>query len=139
MRLRAALFALAVLGLSPETAAAAPGDSQFVGIENHDPRAFQRALRAGSDFVKSGRGRRFSVILAGRGVILVIPGSSYVQRDLPKLRVPGLKIIACRETVEALSRANKRRVPVVAGVTVERCDGLRSRLTTTGWQEAPGI
>lgn len=139
MRLRAALLVLAALGLSPEPAAAAPGDSQFVGIENHDPRAFQRALRAGADFVKGGRGRRFNVILGGRGVILAIPGTSYVQRDLGKLRAPGLKIIACRETIDALSRSNRRRVPVVAGVSVERCAGLRGRLTTTGWQEAPGL
>ncbi|GLK81074.1 hypothetical protein [Methylopila turkensis] len=140
MRLRAAVLAsLAIAGLWSPGANAAPGDKQFVGIENHDPRSFQRALRAGADFVRGGRGRQFQIILSGRGAILVIPGTSTVQRDMQTLRAPGLKVVACRETMDALSRANRRRVPVIPGATVEKCEGLRNRLTVGGWQYAPGL
>jgi len=118
---------------------AAPGDEQYVTIENHDPAAFQRALRAGSDFVRSGRGRKFNLILANRGVISVIPGTTTVQRDIGRLRAPGLTIIACAETMRGLSEANRRRVPVVPGVTVQPCNGLRNKLDVSGWQRAPGI
>lgn len=141
---RVLTFALATLAavavLAPAApAAAAPGDMQYVGIDNHDPRAFQRALRTGADFVRSGRGRRFQIILAGRGVILVIPGTSTVQKDVGQLRAPGLKIVACQETLAALQQANRKRIPVISGVTVEKCQGLRNRLSTTGWQTVPGL
>ncbi|MBM7850102.1 hypothetical protein JOD31_000314 [Methylopila capsulata] len=120
-------------------ASAAPGDEQYTILENHDPAAFQRALRAGSDFVKGGRGRKFNLILANRGVISVIPGTTTVQRDIGRLRAPGLAIIACAETMRGLSEANRRRVPVVPGVTVRPCKGLRNKLDVSGWQRAPGI
>ena len=120
---------------------AAPGDRQFVGLERHDPSALLKAVRAGSDFVKSGRGRQFRVILANSGVISVIPGVVLVQRDLPPLLrgASGLTIIACKETLDALSRANRRRVPVISGVTVMSCRSLRNKMTVAGWQPAIGF
>lgn len=139
LRTLSVALACAALLATAAPAVAAPGDDQYVAIENHDPRSFQRALRTGSDFVKSGRGRRFQVILANRGVILVVPGTSTVQKDVAQLRAPGLKIVACRETLDAISRANRGRVPVIPGVTVETCRGLLNRLSTTGWQTVPGL
>ncbi|MFC7053027.1 hypothetical protein ACFQI3_10045 [Hansschlegelia quercus] len=131
----------AALLASGAPASAAPGDSQFVGLERHDPSALLKAVRAGSDFVKGGRGRQFRVILANAGVISVIPGVALVQRDLPPLLrgAGGLKIIACKETLDALARANRRRVPVISGVTVMSCRGLRNKMTVTGWQPAIGF
>jgi len=122
-------------------AAAAPGDRQFVGVDRHDPSAFLRAVRAGADFVKGGRGRQFRVILANSGVIVVIPGTSTVQMQLAEATrgARGLQIIACRETIDALSKANRRRVPVLPGVTLMPCASLRNKMTVAGWQEAPGL
>jgi hypothetical protein len=122
-------------------ASAAPGDQQFVGLERHDPSALLKAVRTGSDFVKGHRGRQFRVILANAGVISVIPGVALVQRDLPPLLrgAGGLTIIACKETLDALGRANRRRVPVISGVTVMSCRGLRNKMTVAGWQPAIGF
>ena len=133
------LLLVALLAGAVAPAAAAPGDEQYVMLDNHDPAAFQRALRAGSDFVRSGRGRKFNLILASRGVIPVIPGTTTVQRDIARLKAPGLTIIACAETMRALAEANRRRVPVVPGVTVRSCKGLRNKLDVSGWQRAPGL
>jgi hypothetical protein len=72
-------------------------------------------------------------------VIVVIPGTSTVQRDYMKSRRAGVQIIACRETLDALSQANKRRIPVLPGVTVEKCQSLRNKMTVAGWQTAPGF
>lgn len=137
-RLAAACLAVGALA-APTAVQAGPGDRQFIGIENHDPRSFQRALRAGADFVRSGRGRQFRVILANRGVILAIPGTSTVQRDLMQLRTPGLTVLACRESLAAIERSNRRRIPVIPGVAVTQCAGLRNQMSVSGWQNAPGL
>lgn len=137
-------FAAAGLALSawlaPATAQAGPGDMQYTTIVSHDPSGFLRALRAGEDFVKGGRGRRFRLILASGGVIVAIPGTTTVQRDYMKIgRRAGLEIIACKETIDALSKANRRRMPVLPGVSVQSCASLRNKMTVAGWQTAPGI
>ena len=136
-----AASALALCAVAaPETAHAGPGDMQYTTLVTHDPSGFLRALRAGNDFVKGGRGRRFRVILASGGVIVAIPGTSTVQRDYMKMgRRAGLEIIACKETIDALSKANRRRMPVLPGVSVQTCESLRNKMTVAGWQTAPGI
>ncbi len=133
--LTAAAFALPPLA----GAAAAPGDQQYVTIVSHDPSAFLRALRAGADFVKGGRGRTFRIILAGAGVIIAIPGTSTVQRDYMKSRVGGVQVFACKESIDALSKANRRRIPTLPGISVHACASLRNKMNVAGWQVAPGI
>lgn len=130
--------ALALAATSP--AAAAPGDLQYATIYSHDQSGFLRAVRAGNDFVAGGRGKRFRIILAGAGVIVAIPGSSTVQRDYMKLkRSAGLEIVACKETIDALSQANNRRIPVIPGVSIQPCASLRNKMSVAGWQVAPGF
>lgn len=135
--LSAALCA-AVL-LSPSGPAAAAGERQFTVIVSHDQNRFLTAIRAGADFVKRG-GRQFRVVLATAGAIVAIPGSSTVQRDYMKMARPrGLEIVVCKETMDALQRANKRRIPVLPGMSVQKCEGLRNKMILAGWQVAPGI
>lgn len=136
---RATLAAAAAAALT-SSVAAAPGDLQYATISSHDQSGFLRAVRAGNDFVAGGRGKRFRVILAGAGVIVVIPGSSAVQRDYIRTRRgAGLEIIACKETIDALSQANRRRIPVIAGVSVQPCASMRNKMSVGGWQVAPGF
>jgi hypothetical protein len=142
MTIRRKALALALCGaFVAGGASAAPGDRQFVAIGNHDPAALLRAVRAGVDFVRGGRGREFRIILSALGVVSVIPGQSTIQRELMTLRqrAPGLQIIACRETMDALSKANRRRVPTIPGISVQSCAGMRNKMTVAGWQNAPGI
>lgn len=121
-------------------AAAAPGDLQYTTIVSHSPQAFVKALRAGEDFVKGGGGRRFRIILASAGVIVAIPSTSISQLEYLKARRPrGLEIIACKETLDALARANKRRLPTLPGISVQPCASLRNKMNVAGWQIAPGI
>lgn len=130
----------AALALPPLTsAAAAPGDQQYVTIVSHDPSGFLRALRAGADFVKGGRGRTFRIILAGAGVIIAIPGTSTVQRDYMKTRVAGVQVFACKESIDALAKANRRPIPTLPGISVQKCESLRNKMDVAGWQVAPGI
>jgi hypothetical protein len=137
---RFALAASAALAAAAP-AAAAPGDRQFTVVADHNPAGALRALRAGVDFVKGHPGRQFRLILSGGGVIVAIPGTSSIQREAYKMiqGTRGLQVIACRETLEALSRANRRTIPVLPGVSSQRCAGLRNRMTVDGWQVAPGI
>jgi hypothetical protein len=121
-------------------AAAAPGDRQYVTLLNHDQSTFLRALRAGNDFVAGGPGRRFRIVLATAGVVVAIPGTSAAQREYAKTRRrAGVEIIACKETIDALSKANRRRIPVLPGVSVQPCKSLRDRMNVSGWQLAPGL
>lgn len=138
-RLPGLALAGALATITPAPAGAAPGDQQYVTISSHDPSAFLKALRAGADFVKGGRGRTFRIILAGAGVIVAIPGTSTVQRDFVRSRVGGVQVLACKESMDALSAANRRRVPVIPGVSIQKCEGLRNKMTVAGWQTAPGI
>ncbi|HEY0291055.1 MAG TPA: hypothetical protein VGC51_01780 [Hansschlegelia sp.] len=133
--------AILVAAAATTGASAAPGDRQFITIESHDPSAFLRAVRVGADFVKSGRGRQFRIILANGGVIVAIPGMALVQRELPQILrgASGLGVVACKETIDLLSKANKRRVPVLPGVQVAACRSLRHQMTVAGWQTAPGF
>jgi hypothetical protein len=134
---RAALAA--AFALVAGSAQAAPGDRQYVLLTNHDQNAFLRALRAGQDFLKGG-GRQFRIVLANAGVVVMIPGTSTAQREYLKYgRRAGLEILACKETIDALSKANRRRVPVLPGVTVQPCRSLRDRMNVAGWQVAPGF
>ncbi|WP_020178281.1 hypothetical protein [Methylopila sp. M107] len=133
-----AAAALTIAATVAETRAA-PGDEQYVTIVSHDPSMFLKALRAGGDFAKGGHGRKFRIILASAGAIVAIPGTSTVQRDYMKSRRPGVEIIACRETIDALSQANRRRVPVLPGISVQKCQGLRNKMSVSGWQTAPGF
>ncbi|MFC3693007.1 hypothetical protein [Chenggangzhangella methanolivorans] len=136
-----AAAAAAALSLAlPTPAAAGPGDMQYVTIVDHSPQGFVRALRAGEDFVKGGRGRRFRIILAAAGVIVAIPSTSIAQLEYMKKRRPaGLEIIACKETIDALAKANKRRLPTLPGISVKPCKSLKNQMTLAGWQNAPGI
>lgn len=123
-----------------QPASAGPGDRQFTSIVSHDPSAFLTALRAGADFVKGGGGRRFRIILASGGAIVAIPGTSTVQRDYMRIRRgAGLEIVACKETIDAFAKINKRRIPMLPGVSVRKCEGMRNKMTLEGWQTAPGI
>jgi intracellular sulfur oxidation DsrE/DsrF family protein len=138
-RRAAALGGALALSVAPP-AQAGPGDRQYATLYNHDQSGFLRAMRAGADFVKGGRGRQFRIVLAGPGVIVVIPGTSTAQREYMKNgRTPGVEIIACKETIDALSKANKRRIPVLPGVSVRPCKSLRNQMTVAGWQTAPGF
>lgn len=140
VRLSAAVAALAAFSGLSSPAAAGPGDMQYATLTTHNPSGFLRAFRAGEDFVKGGRGRKFRLILGGGGVIVVIPGTSTAQSEYIKTRRSGaLQIIACKETIDALSKANKRRVPVLPGVSVLPCASLRNKMTVAGWQQAPGF
>jgi hypothetical protein len=135
--LAAAIAAAALAFASP--LAAAPGDKQYTIITIHSPQAFIKALRAGADFA-GGKGRRFRIVLASAGVIVAIPGVAISQLEYMKTRRPaGLEIIACKETVDALSKANKRRMPTLPGIKVQTCASMRNKMTVDGWQTAPGL
>lgn len=135
----AAALAAATLADAP-VALAAPGDMQYSIVVDHNPNGLLRTMRAGADFVKSRRGKRFRVVLAGAGVIGVIPGSSTIQLEyMKKIRGSGVEIIACKESMDALAKANKRRIPVLPGVSVQACQSLRNKMNVGGWQVAPGI
>lgn len=137
-----ALVLAIAAALAPSGAAqAGPGDREFAAIDTHDPQGFLKAVRAGADFVKGGRGREFRVILANSGVISAIPGMVGAQRELPAAMkgAPGLRIIACSETVQLLEQANKRRMPLLPGVVKMPCKSLRNKMTVAGWQVAPGF
>lgn len=136
----AALGCAAAACAAVAPAAAAPGDKQFTSLVDHNPSAFLKALRAGADFVKGGGNRRFRIILASGGVVVAIPGTSTVQREYMRIRRdPGLEIVACKETIDGLSKANRRRIPVLPGVSVQKCEGMRNKLTLQAWQPAPGL
>lgn len=136
-----ALLALLSLGAASlaSPAHAGPGDLQYATITNHNPSGFLRALRAGADFVRGGGGRKFRIILGGGGAIIAIPGTSIAQRDYVKIHVAAVQVIACKETIDALSKANRRRIPVLPGVILMPCAGLRNKMTVAGWQPAPGF
>lgn len=137
--LACAAVCAAVLAASLVPAAAAPGEKQFTVIVSHDQNRFLTAMRAGADFVKRG-GRQYRIVLATAGAIVAIPGSSTVQRDYMKMSRPrGLEVVVCKETMQALERANKRRIPVLPGMSVQSCNGLRNKMILGGWQVAPGI
>lgn len=134
----AAALAAASLTLSTPLAAA-PGDKQYTIITIHSPQAFIKALRAGAEFAGS-KGRRFRIVLASAGVIVAIPGVAISQLEYLKTKRPGgLEIIACKETVDALAKANKRRMPTLPGIKVQPCASLRNKMTLDGWQTAPGL
>jgi hypothetical protein len=136
-----ALIALWGACLASTPAAAQAGTKQFVVIVNHDPARFSLALKAGRDFVAGG-GKTFQIILDNRAVLLAIPGSNTVQREYLDIirRTRGLKVIACSETMQALQARNPgRRVPVLPGVSVAKCEGLRQRLQKEGYLPAVGI
>ena len=137
--LAAAALTAAAIAL-PSPAGAGPGDLQFATIVDHSPQGFVKALRAGGDFVKGGGGRRFRIILAATGVIVAIPSTSISQLEYMKSRRPaGLEIIACKETLDALAKANKRRLPTLPGIAVKPCASLRNQMMLGGWQPAPGL
>lgn len=134
----AATLAAAALAL-PAPASAAPTEMQFATITTHNPQAFIKALRTGADFAAS-KGRRFRIVLAAGGVIVAIPGVAISQLEYMKTKRPaGLEIIACKETVDALSKANKRRMPTLPGIKVQSCESMRSKMMLAGWQPAPGL
>lgn len=131
--------ALAAAVVAPRPAAAAPTEMQFTTISTHNPQAFIKALRAGADYA-NGKGRRFRIVLAAAGVIVAIPGVAISQLEYMKTKRPaGLEIIACKETIDALAKANKRRLATLPGIKVQSCESLRSKMMLAGWQPAPGL
>jgi len=120
-------------------AQARSGDRQYAAVDNHDPVQFLRILRDAQDMLKSGRGREFRIYLLDRGVLLVIPGSTNIQKEVfdIKRRNPNLKIIACKETVDAITKNAKRRPPLLPGTTIESCNNTSRRLDAAGWLRGP--
>lgn len=134
------LAALAVLLALPAHAQSRPGEKQFMILFNHQPSDLQTAVRTGQDALKAGV-KEFRIVLDGRAVLMVIPGSNIAQKEymqtVPRQR--GLSVIACKETVDLIARNAKRRPPLLPGVRVQPCEGMRKDMQESGWQRAMGF
>jgi hypothetical protein len=118
-----------------------PGDRVYTLIEQHNPGKFLQAARSAEDTLKNG-GREAQIMLAGRGILMVVPNFTNVQRDIAAIqnRSRGLRIIACKETVDMLARSNhNRQPPMMRGVSVEYCKDRVRKLQSAGWQPMLGI
>ncbi len=137
----AAGLAVAVsLGTAAE--AARIGDRLYVVQFDHDQSKFSNALRTGADFLAGGSGRSFQIMLDGYGVLSAVRGVAVVQREYMEIKRkhPDLVVIVCKESADALSRANKgRRVPYLPGIRIAPCGGLRAKLEKDGWRPALGF
>jgi hypothetical protein len=136
--LAALLLAAAAL---PAAAQDRPGDRQYAVLTDHLPVAFDRALRTGADLIDRGQVKAFELLLTGRGLILAIPGSTNAQRGVVDLlrRHRGLRIVACKETVDALAAAARHRPQLLPGTVVEPCIGRLRKMDAAGWQRVPGL
>jgi hypothetical protein len=142
MKYIGAIAALALAAAAgPAAAQTQPGDRQYTVLTDHLPVAFDRALRTGADLIDRGQVRQFEVLLTGRGLILAIPGSTNAQRGVADLlrRHRGLRIVACKETVDALTSAARRRPQLLPGTAVEPCIGRLRKMDAAGWQRVPGL
>jgi hypothetical protein len=140
----AAAALAAILGLLPRPGLAdGPriGERLYVELVDHNPWQFTNALRAADDFLKAGGPRRFEIMMAYYGIFAAIPGVTIAQRDYLaiKRRNPGLTVVACKETFDRLAKANRRRVPLLPGMTLAPCKGRRERLERDGWRPALGF
>lgn len=126
---------------APSALPGRPGDRQFVLIEDHDPRRLQRAARTARDLVAAGQVREFRIVLAGRAVLLAIPGSNIVQKEVAGIMAShrGIHLVVCAEVVDALARAAHRRPPLLPGTQVLACNGLGGRMNQAGWEPVPGL
>ena len=111
-RLGAMLLALAWM-ITP-AAASQPriGERLYVVLLQHNPAQFSNALKAADEFLAVRPGRRFEIIMDYYGMFAAIPGVTTAQRDYGAIkgRNPGLTVVVCRETLDALRRSNKRRI-----------------------------
>jgi hypothetical protein len=118
-----------------------PGDHQYVLIEDHDPRRLQRAARTARDLVQAGQVQAFRIVLSGRAVLLAIPGSNIVQKEVEGiLRTHrAIHLVVCQEVVSALAKAAHRRPPLLPGTEIMACAGLGGRMDKAGWEPVPGL
>lgn len=141
-RLGAALLAMAVL-ITPAAAGSQPriGERLYVVLWQHNPAQFSNALKAADEFLAVRPGRRFEIIMDYYGMFAAIPGVTTAQRDYAAIkgRNPGLTVVVCRESLDALRKNNKRRITVLPGMTVLPCKGRRDRLERDGWRPALGF
>lgn len=136
----AALFASALA--VPAEAQVRPGQRQYTTITQHDPGRFATALAAAQDALKSGQAREFRIMLHGRGVLLLIPGTTANFKEWAGIsgRTRGLTLIACKEIVDQLVKQNRgRRPPLLPGTRVEACSGSMRKLDSAGWYRVPGL
>jgi hypothetical protein len=133
-------FAIALCVTSATQAFARPGDRVFTVIDQHNATRLLQAARSGEDSLKNG-GREAQILLSGRGLLLTVPGFTNVQKDVMaiKRRNARLRIIACKETVDILTKANRRPPPMIPGVNVEACKGRIRHMESAGWQRMLGI
>jgi hypothetical protein len=120
--------------------AARPGERVFTLINDHQPTRLLQAARSAEDTLKRG-GREAQIMLNGRAIMMVIPGFTNVSKQVMdiKSRNPRLRITACKETVDVLTKANRRPPPLMRGVNVEPCRGRAQQLQSAGWQRMLGI
>lgn len=118
-----------------------PGERQYALVQGHNPIEFERAVNTGADMLRDGSVKQFAVYVVGKGIFLTIPGLSIVQKSVlaAKRRAPGLKIVVCREVVDAVTKLAKRRPPLIPGTTVETCNNRSKELEKAGWQRAVGV
>lgn len=136
----AALAVAASFGAPAE--AARIGDRLYVVLIDHDQNRFSNALRTGADFLSGGSGRSFQILLDQYGVLSAVQGVAMTQREYVEIKRkhPDLVVIVCKESADALSRANKgRRVPYLPGIRIAPCNGLRAKLEKDGWRPALGF
>lgn len=138
--LTAAALTMVALAL-PAQAQLRPGQQQYATMTQHDPGRFQTILNAARDALSSGEARRFRVLMNGRAVLLLIPGTTGSQKDwVRNARVRGLEIVACKEIIDQLAKRNKgRRPPLLLGARIEPCSGSVRKLDSAGWQRVPGL
>lgn len=141
---RSLLVALlcAVIAVPALAASYKPGDRQFAFVQGHDPVGFERAVKTGADLIKAGDAKQFRVYLIGRAVLMAIPGvPTVVQKGIIKTlkTTPGLKLVACKETVDAIIKLAHQRPPFLPNTIVETCKDQRQKLESQGWQLAIGF
>lgn len=136
----AALFASAMA--VPAEAQVRPGQRQYTTITQHNPGKFATALAVAQDALKSGEAREFRIMLHGRGVLLLIPGTTASFKEWANIssRTRGLTLIACKEIIDQLAKQNRgRRPPMLPGTRVETCSGSMRKLDAAGWYRVPGL
>jgi intracellular sulfur oxidation DsrE/DsrF family protein len=139
--LTAAALTLTALAL-PADAQVRPGQRQYTTISQHSPGQFQTALNAAQDALKSGEAREFRILVNGRGVLLLLPGTTTSQKDWARTvpRTRGLTVVACKEVIDRLVKGNRgRRPPLLPGTRIEPCAGSMRKLDAAGWYRVPGL
>ena len=147
MAARYVLLALLLAGFWVGSAARADeentriGERLYVVLWQHDPFQFSNALRAADEFLGARPGRRFEIIMDYYGLFAAIPGVTLVQREYAEIkrRRPGLTVTVCKETLDKLQAANKRKLSVMPGMRVAPCKDRRRKLEEAGWREALGF